>query len=704
MVAVDLTLPALREDLQLLAGPPAADGSPTWTIFDPVRSRYFRVGWSAFQMLSRWSAGTVRVLVSEVVRHTTCHINSADVLQLVRFLHANSLTVGSASGRTDDYLAQYQTAKPHWLLWLIHNYLFFRVPLLRPERFLRATLPYVEPLFSRTVAYLGLGMALAGLYLVSRQWDTFKATFLHFFTWQGAALYALALAATKVLHELGHAYTATRYGCRVPTMGVAFLVLFPVLYTDVTDAWRLTSRRQRLHIGAAGMLTELWLAAACTLAWSFLPDGAWRSTVFIVATATWIITLAVNLTPFMRFDGYYLLADWLGVDNLQSRSFDLARWRLRQWLFAVPEARPELVPPELERKMIAYAWATWLYRLVVFTGIALLVYHLFFKLLGVVLFAIEIGWFIVLPIVRELQVWWRMRTQAIRTRRTMVLATLIAGALLLLFIPWSGRIQFPAVMEAAQHTTVYAPEPGRIAAVLVKPGQPVQQGDVLLKLESPQLDDDIARSEKRLEFFRLRSLRAATNPQDLADTQVVMQQLATESSRQRGLRKKRDNLVIRAPLTGVVMDVAESLDRGRWIDAQLPIALIVDPKTVELKGVVAETDVARLALHQSATFYSDDPTRGPLDARIIEIGETDVQEVDWPYLASVYGGSVAVRYGAEGQLQPESSLYRVRLEMPGAALPPQVVRGVVHVKAEPQSFAKRGYDLVASVLIRESGF
>ena len=91
-----------------------------------------------------------------------------------------------------------------------------------------------------------------------------------------------------VLHEMGHALTARHFGCRVPAMGVAFLVMVPVLYTDTNDAWKLQSRRARLLIGAAGMLAELTLAVWATLLWCFLPDGPLRAGVFLLASTTWI--------------------------------------------------------------------------------------------------------------------------------------------------------------------------------------------------------------------------------------------------------------------------------------------------------------------------------------------------------------------------------------------------------------------------------
>ena len=102
---------------------------------------------------------------------------------------------------------------------------------------------------------------LIGLYLVSRQWDEFLATFAGLWSIEGALSFAVAIVFVKVLHELGHAYTAVNYGCRVPAMGVAFMVMTPILYTDVTDAWRLGSRRSRLAIDSAGVVAELKLFA-----------------------------------------------------------------------------------------------------------------------------------------------------------------------------------------------------------------------------------------------------------------------------------------------------------------------------------------------------------------------------------------------------------------------------------------------------------
>ena len=161
-------------------------------------------------------------------------------------------------------------------------------------------------------------------------------------------------------------------------METAFLVLWPVLYTDTNDAWKLPSVRQRQLINAAGVAAELALACLALLACHLLPEGPLRAAAFLLATTTWIMTLAVNLNPFMRFDGYFLMSDALGIENLHEHAFALGRWRLREWLFDLREAAPEpLVSGQTLALDLVCIWRL-LYRLVPFVGIALLVYHLFF--------------------------------------------------------------------------------------------------------------------------------------------------------------------------------------------------------------------------------------------------------------------------------------------------------------------------------------
>ncbi len=698
-------LPALRKNVEFLRGAPTPEGVPTWTIVDAVRNKYFQIEWPVYQLLQRWSCGTVEKLVVAVAQETTSRIAVEDVEDLVKFLYANNLTEESASGQTKDFVEQATAREQAWWQWLLHHYLFIKIPLVHPHRFLQATLPLVAPFYTAAAAW-GFGVIGAvGLLLVSRQWDAFLSTFLHFFNWRGAVMYGVVLCLVKVVHELGHAYTATRFGCRVPTIGVALMVMMPVLYSDVSDSYRLSSRRKRLGIAAAGVVAELGLAAVATFLWGFLPDGTLRSMAFVVATTSWIMSLTVNLNPLMRFDGYYLLADGLGLPNLQDRAFAFGQWKLREVLFAPGAPAPEAVGSSTRRTLVAYAWAIWAYRLILFTGIAVMVYHHFFKLLGVVLFLVEIVFFIGLPIWRELTAWWSRRAVFARTRRFALTVAVMVGLLILACVPWSSRVSIPGVWQAKIYATVYPPASGRIMTVAVRQGQPVHEGDTLLILESPKLVKDAKLTQTQVDQLDFRLQRQAGYADDRAQSQVIGESLKAKLVELDGLTERQQNLLLRSPIDGVVVEHADSLYPGRWVNERLAVAYVIDPRQTIIAGLASVEDVSVLAIGQEALFIPDDLTRSKRHARVTEIRDVDEQDFSVPYLASIYGGDVPARKDAHGHVQAEQSVYRVELDVLDQADPiDQAVTGQIHVAGKSLSLVARAWDRVVAVMIRESGF
>lgn len=700
----EVILPPLREDLQLIAGAPTADGSPTWVLVDPVRGKYFQISWTAYQMLSCWHGRSAEAVVSKIQAETTCRVTRKDLDDFLRFLYGNHLMRDPPQGGYQAYVAQAQAAKPQWLMWMVHHYLFFKVPLVRPDRFLRGTLPFVEWVFARSTPWIIGLVGLTGVYLASRQWDTFMATMLHLFTPRGFALYVLCLVVIKVFHELGHAYTATRYGCRVSTMGIAVVLMVPMLYSDTSDAWKLTSRRQRAAIGAAGMMVECSLAALAVFAWCFLDDGVTRSLAFIVATTSLALGLAINLNPFMRFDGYYVLSDLLGVPNLHDRAFAFGQWQLRRLLLGLDTPIPEPVSAGHRRFLIGFAWATWAYRLLLFLGIAFIVYHFFFKLLGIILFALEIGWFILLPIARELKAWWTSRGVIREKRRAWVSAGVLVSMAIAFFVPWSSRINLPAVLESTPYATIYTPVPGRIASLVLKEGSEVTRGEVLVALESPTLEKDVALTRKRIEVERLRDRRQFLDQQELTKHQVNLEALRARLSQLEGLLQQQQNLSLTAPIAGKVTDCAEALRIGRWINKELPLAFVIDPTGEELHALALETDVGYLRPGQFAKFIPEGSERPSVSAQVVEIRDIDERSFTVPYLASLYGGEIAVREDADHKLRPESSVYRITLRL--VESPPrwnQAVRGTVLVEGPRISIAQRAWEKSVRILIRESG-
>ena len=698
-------LPPLRKNLQFLRGAPTSEGVPTWTVVDPVRNKYFQIEWNVYQLLQRWSCGTIEKLAEEIAHNTTSRIGMEDVEDLVKFLYANNLTEQSASGETKDYVQQEAARHQVWWQWLLHHYLFIKIPLVHPHQFLHATLPLVAPFYTAAAAWLFGTIAVVGLFLVGRQWDAFVSTFLHFFNWRGAVMYGAVLCLVKVVHELGHAYTATRFGCRVPTIGVALMVMMPVLYSDVSDSYRLSSKRKRLAIAAAGVVAELGLAAVATVLWAFLPDGTMRSMAFVVASSSWIMSLTVNLNPLMRFDGYYLLADGLGLPNLQDRACAFGQWKLRELLFAAGSPPPEAVGPSTRRIMIAYAWAMWAYRLILFTGIAVMVYQHFFKALGIVLFLVEIIFFICLPIWRELTAWWSRRAAFARTSRFAVTMTVVALLLTLTFIPWSSRVAIPGVLQARSYATLYPPAAGRIVTVSVRPGQHVRKGDTLLVMESSKLAKDAALVQTQVDQLDFRQQRQAGYADDRAQGRVIAESLKAKLAELDGLVERQGNLLLQSPIDGVVVDRADSLYPGQWINEKLAVAYVIDPQEAAIAALAPVEDLNVLAVGQEALFIPNDVTRSARRARVTEIRDVDEQDFSLSYLASIYGGEVPARKDARGRVQAEQSVYRVELEVLDQTEPvDQTVTGQLHVTGKTESLAERAWDRVVAVMIRESGF
>ena len=698
-------LPLLREDLDLYPGPRNQDGSPTWTLHDPARNLFFRIGWLEFEILSRWDSRTADKVVQRVNRETTLHIDSAHVENLARFLLNSQLVESRGKEAIKRLCQQAAAAKKKLSSWLLHNYLFFRVPLVRPHRFLAGSYRYVRFIYSRAFAYSVFACLALGLFLVSRQWEDFQHSFSYLFSLQGLVLFAITVFCTKVFHELGHAYTAVRYGVKVPSMGVALLVLWPVLYTDTSEAWKLSSRRQRLAIAVAGITAELILAVFATLVWSFLPDGELRSAVFIVATTTWVITLLINVNPMMRFDGYYLLSDLLEIQNLQDRAFAIGKWRLRNWLFGLDEACPEIVPARTRHLMVVYAYCTWIYRFFLFLGIALLVYTLFFKMAGIILLFAELGWFIARPVYREVKDWHGRREQMTWNRHSITTALLTAAFIALLVFPWNVSLYLPAVMQARAHANVYAPFPALIEEVLVADGDLVEQDQPLVTLASPEIAHHVAQAALRVNILRQQLSRRLGQAGFREDSAVLQERLAQAQTEQQGYALQREQLQIRAPIAGRLTDMERDLKAGRWINEKLLLVRVVQPDASLVEAYIDEDGLGRVQIGADGRFYPDNPDLEPVPVRVTHIDPVNTRELDKPYLASVYGGAIGVQQGNKGELFTADSLYRMRLEpLAAGSTVSQTIRGTVRLGADARSLLSRFWQKTGAVLIRESGF
>ncbi len=707
MIGAGLSLPGLRQELRIEPGAALVNGAPSWTLFDPVRHMFFQLGQIEFNIFSHWATGAMDRLAPKLKAAglEPDEIDAA-VGNVIQFSLANHLTTAPLGDAVSTFSNARTMLRKQWWKWLLDNYLFFRIPLVRPARFLEHGLPRVAFLWSAASFWFFTALALLGFFLVSRQWDSFLTSFNYFFSTKGVVAYALGLSVVKIAHEFGHAFTATRYGCRVPTMGVSFLVMFPVLYTDTTGAWRLKSRRKRLAIDCAGVAAELMIASISTLAWVFLPDGAMRSVVFVLATSSWIMSLGINLNPFMKFDGYYVLSDLLDVPNLQPRAFALGRWKLRELLFDLRDQPPEHMPARLQAGLIIYAWLTWVYRLILFTGIALLVYYMFFKMLGVLLFAVEIGVFVIRPVVVELKAWQDRRQSILSGRRGKIVIASLLGAFMLVCLPLDRHVDAPAVLASLGVAPIVSGDPAVITAIRVVDGQNVKAGTVLVELSAPELAADGRQRLARIAELEARLARAPSDATDLADRSVLQSELATEREAMAGLARRQDRLFLRAPIDGTVTDLARDIHPGRWVGGAETLLRIVTPGLYDIQAYVGEGDIWRIEDKAIATFVPNNLSGIARKARLEERAATAAERLDQPILASLNGGDIAVNQDANKQLKPREALYRMRFVVERERNPApafmQPVAGRIQIKAQATSWAGSLLRLLAQIWRQEA--
>jgi len=692
-----LALPALRQDLGLHPGPTQKNGTPTWVVEDPMRGRFFRIGWLEFELLKRWSCGDAQALMVAVSQETLLRPSLEEVQAVKEFVLQHELAVNDKAMHEARAGTQPTKNLPTKAL---HNYLMFRIPLVNPDRFLDRTLPWVRPLLGQTALQISAVVAVLGLFLAFQQWDTFTSTFVETLSLQGLLSYSVALAFAKVIHELGHAFTAKNLGLRVPRMGVALVLLFPMLYTDTGETWRLPRRKDRFTIAVAGMRIELMLAAWCTLAWTFLPDGSLRSAFFFLATTSWLITLAINASPFLRFDGYYMMSDATGIPNMHDEAAKSVKHFLRQRLLGIKDPAPTLEGEPAPRWLLFFGLATMVYRFFLFIGIAVMVYHFFFKLLGILLFVVEIWWFILRPVWTEIKVWWKERAR-IESRAALRSALLVTVLLLFLFLPWNHRIFADGWVRAGQEFSLHSPR----AAFL---SSPLEQGHVLsdqilavLKADDLQLRE--ARATARMSSLDNRLLAAAASQELPESARSTRAQLTQQQMEMAGADAETRQLQIMAPFSGYVVDVAVDGSPGAMVSRQEVLGRLIDPGFWIAEVFVDEDGLKRLQIGAGVKAYLQGVSTERLKGRVDEIDAVPLEQIPAEMLADRYGGPLLTT-DDPNMLKPRRALYRVRIQLDDAPHMQQARLARFVVEAERQSIANSLWRGAMSALVLQASF
>jgi putative peptide zinc metalloprotease protein len=484
---------------------------------------------------------------------------------------------------------------------------------------------------------------------------------------------------------------------------VALLLMWPMAYTDTGESWKLERSERRLAIASAGVGAELVLAAWCTLLWSFAPDGNFRNALFFLGTTAWVLTLAVNASPFMRFDGYFILADALDYPGLHERAGRWAKRWVRGTFLGMEDPRPDAVSRPFAAFLTGFAFTTWLYRLTLFVGIAVVVYHAFFKAMGLILFLVEIMTFVVKPMQQEVRVWWHRRAEIRWPVLRRWLAVLGVAALVLL-VPWSATVHGEGVVEAGFEQPVFTPYPALMEKVLVHNGETVKAGQVLFELSAPAPQDDDAKAAALRSAYESAARGASSLDRDGVAKQVVADRMADQYSAQRlASAAELHRLRLVAASDGVVRDLDETLLNGSWISPGARMATVVGGTRWRVEALVSEADRARLALGNDATVYPQGSST-PLHGKVVSVDNGALEHLPSLALAKTHGGPINLNPTAPAkELRPANVLYRVRVEGEGTATLPAEQLVSVHITGTRESLGRRWIDSALLILLQQTG-
>lgn len=357
------------------------------------------------------------------------------------------------------------------------------------------------------------------------------------------------------------------------------------------------------------------------------------------------------------------------------------------------------MPVRTRRALVLFALVTWLYRAVVFLGIAWAVYAFFFKVLGIFLMLVELVWFLAKPVWSEVRL-WRQRWQEVKVVRRWWLGGAVLVLIGLLVFPWRVDVRASGVAHVQRQQFVYAPFPARL--VELHPPGPVAAGTVLARFESPDLlarEQGAQVSVDALER-RLAGLMEASCGMEQA--MATAQRLHEQMAELRAVRGEMARLHIQAEFDGQWTDVSRLLRPGAWLGVKEPLGMLADPSGWVVDAYVEQRVIERIEPGARARFLPEGGLR-TVGATVASVDSTRAQRLAHPMLDSRHGGDfTTLPDGADAV--PGEALYRVRLRLDEAPGYLHEQRGQVRIEGGARSLAWGAVRGVLAVLVRESGF
>ncbi len=579
----------VRGDLAVL--PQKYEGKTYYVVKDPVSLRYYRFKEQEHYLLTLMDGTHTldQAQKSFEKRFRPERLTLEDLEQFGQQLLKAGLVQNETPGAGKQLFEHRRKRLRMEWIQTFTNILYIKIPVFDPEKILTKMLPYLAWMFTTWFLFVSIAVMASAAFLVLSHFETFYSrlpSYHEFFSFKTVVYLWAALGVVKVIHEFGHGLSCKAFGGEVHEMGFLILCLSPAMYCNVSDAWTLPNKWHRIIISAAGIYVELMIAAIATFIWWNTPSQPFLNNMCLsLMVVCSVSTVLFNGNPLMRYDGYYVLADWLEIPNLRDRANRYLQNLAMEHCLGI-EVYPEPYM-ELGRRVlfVSYAVISYIYRWVVtfvilkFMATFLRPYKLevISTMLAAAALASMIGW----PLYRLIKnVAKRGRLPDMKPTRVTISASAVAVTLLLVFlVPLPvTRVRQNGVVQVqpADIEQIHIRVPGRLEKINVKEGQFVRKGEMLAEFSSVELDNrkgqlaaTIEVKEKLLELYN-RLLGSANEPQERLRIQQERNradgELKQAQAAYRQVVLELKSLELKAPRDGVVMGLPQIDEIGKRYD------------------------------------------------------------------------------------------------------------------------------------------
>ncbi|MEZ6131703.1 MAG: hypothetical protein R3C59_23845 [Planctomycetaceae bacterium] len=644
-----------RPDLQ--ARPHEGGG---WIVNDPLNSEYTFLNDHEYFAAIRLDGSTAATEWCHQLQlqFPDFRISTQQLTSFLQRLIQQQLVLGTTWGASQPVLQQRQRSQSRSWLSRLSGLFSIQIPLVDPTSFLTWIQPWTSLLFTRLFAAIVglLWIVASGLMIVHfREFTQSLPDLSTLITRHSLPVVFLVFCVIKGLHEFGHAVACHHYSARCRSCGVMFLILTPVLFTDVSDSWSLP-RRQRMSVTAAGIVVELTIAALCMLAWTVVADGFLKvllTSTILLCTAT---TVLFNANPLLRFDGYFLLADFVAIPNLYQQASERTGQLARRILFGI---RSQVADSFQKARLLitVYGLAAAVYRIFVAVAIVRLVLAVAADIeqqsLGSILAVLVFLSFLAIPFAMFLKNTWALsQNTGQRLLTGLRLVLLFAALMLVLRFEYPYRVTAPCVL-VPDGEAVYVTEPGELRSAaaygtLLQPTDKVAQlSDVNTQVAVRRLQAEL--SQQTILLDELRRMPADSAPRDLATAAEAVHALEAQLEALHGKVSKLDvvttvagTLLPPPPVppsaTGAELATWSGLpldpdNRNALLERGTLLGFVGRPLTVKVLAFVDESEAAYVKRGVSADVFLSNGSRQQLRTTVVDMAAIDDHQIP-PQLVS----------------------------------------------------------------------